>query len=111
MIADNLMGQAPDASVTAVKTSKGEYNWFGGSRDQEPTPQGWRVYKMVSEGGVAIASKNLGKTTLKGYICPEGYDETCLESHSKGHNVGIWPSNVYRITDDEILMWLHLEFR
>jgi hypothetical protein len=66
---------------------------------------------MVSEGGSAKASKNMGKTTLRGYPCPDGYDKTCLESARKGHNVGIWPSNVYRINDDEILMWLHLEFR
>lgn len=66
---------------------------------------------MVSEGGAAEASKNVGIITLKGYPCPEGYDKTCLTGASKGKNVGIWPSNVYRISDDEILMWLHLEFR
>jgi len=66
---------------------------------------------MASEGGAAKASKNLGQITLRGYPCPEGYDKTCLEGAGHGKNVGIWPSNVYRINDDEILMWLHLEFR
>lgn len=66
---------------------------------------------MVSEGGGAKASKNVGQTTLRGYPCPEGYDKTCLEGASGRANVGIWPSNVYRVNDEEILMWLHLEFR
>merc|ERR1719353_2082486 len=51
---------------------------------------------------------------VNGYTCPEGYPSDCLRHAGEkktSANVGMWPANVYNIGADEILAFIHLEFR
>lgn len=102
VLAHSLVG-APDTILSAVKKSNGEYQFWTGSR----TP--WEKYG--SEGGALKATKLLANPPVKGYPCPEGYSNPCLLEHTAPTNVGMWPANVYQISDDEILVFIHLEFR
>jgi len=91
-----------DASTYAVKQN-GEFNWWAGNRQSD-----W--IKMSSKGGKVEAEKG-SKVHLSGYECPAGYSNPCLLKHTAPTNVGIWPANVYKINEKEILMFAHLEYR
>jgi len=96
-----------DAAMYAVRKADGTLNfWAGGC-----TPWG----AMSSNGGEMKASNLLFKEVpVNGYKCPEGYPSNCLRlaGQKKSRcNVGMWPANVYNIGGDEILAFIHLEFR
>lgn len=99
----------PDAAMYAVRKSTGEYNFWTGCRRGFTT--------LASEGGQFSARKvrfpnaAVPKVVLD-YPCPDGYPKDCMGARTVANdNVGMWPSNVYQINDDEVLMWIHLEFR
>jgi len=100
-------GDVIDAAMYAVRKADGKLNfWAGGC-----TPWG----AMSSKGGEMKASDlKFKEVQVNGYTCPEGYSSDCVrhagEKKSEA-NVGMWPANVYNIGGDEILAFIHLEFR
>ena len=83
---------------------RGDYIFWGGGR----TP--WTA--LGSEGGQLKASKlQYSNVTITNYPCPAGYSDRCLLEHTAPTNVGMWPSNVYHIGEDEVLAFTHMEFR
>jgi len=93
-----------DASTYAVKQN-GKFIWWAGNRQSD-----WIKATSTRESSDWIHGER-SKVHLKGYECPEGYSNPCLLKSKAPTNVGIWPANVYKISDQEILMFNHLEFR
>jgi len=93
-----------DAAVTAVRKQNGDLNFWGGARSP---------WKFLATKGEHFNASNWSAATLEGYVCPEGYPsgDGCLLKSKAPANVGVWPANVYQISEDEILMFNHLEFR
>jgi len=93
-----------DAAATAVRKQNGDLNVWAGNR---------QVWKFLTMGkGEHFNARNYSEVEFKGYSCPDGYPsgDSCL-SKTTPANVGVWPANVYKISEDEILMFNHLEFR
>jgi hypothetical protein len=98
------IGSSPDAALSAIITSAGEYRFWEGARNS---------HRIGSKGGKLEGTVGLGESKILGYTCPEGYPTPCLTDNKPKANIGMWISGVHKIDDksDEILGFVHMEFR